>query len=132
MFPFASSVKLYENFRSVNEKIRIFFKKPFFALFLTSEMCKKASALHFSEQHEFPPGPSPRSVFAANSTDYVVLIRVFFFCFGVGGDDLLLDIRRDKVIVAERHRVAAASAGYTLQLARILGDFCQRHQRFNG
>lgn len=71
----------------------------------------------------------PALFFTTDFTDYAVLIRVF--CLSVGGDDLLLDVGRDKVIVAERHGVAAASAGYAFQLACVLRDFCQRHLCFN-
>jgi hypothetical protein len=40
-----------------------------------------------------------------------MLVVFFFLC--VLGDDLLLDVGRDQLVMAERHRVAAASAGAT-------------------
>ena len=49
------------------------------------------------------------------------------FLLGVGGDDLLLDIRRHYLIMAKGHRVTAASASNTFELAIVLRNFRQRH-----
>jgi len=49
------------------------------------------------------------------------LFGVFFLC--VLSDDLLLDVGRDYFIMAECHRVTAASAGNTFELAVVLRNF---------
>ena len=57
--------------------------------------------------------------------------RLLFFLFGlfllVLSDDLLLDIRRDRLIMAQFHRIAALAAGNAFELAVILRHFRQRH-----
>lgn len=49
------------------------------------------------------------------------------FLLSVLCDDLGLDVGGDQLIMAQRHRIASASAGNTFKLAVVLRYFCQRY-----
>src|SRR6185312_14326280 len=56
----------------------------------------------------------------------------FFFHFRfVGFRELLLHLRRHRIVVAELDRVAALAAGHRLQLGLVIGDFRQWYLRLD-